>query len=311
MKKILFSVALVFGLTQINAQPFTLLEDGFESYEDFIITGIGDWITLDLDGLGTYIGGLPDGATPWPNAYQPMAFQIFNPSVAGVTNVATPVPPDDEVRNFDPHSGLKYAASWAGSPTDVVPRNQDWLISPAITLGTSGNTLSFYAKSLSDTYGLERYRVGVYVGSGVPTDTSDFTIISGFAELQAPYGTWDHKTFALDAYAGQTVRVGIFNVGPDRYMLMIDDVSVTADQLSTVEVEKDDLGIYPSPTRGLVNLKINKGVQYIKVFDASGKLVKENRGTKAIDISEKPAGVYYLNIGFDDSTVVTRKVIKK
>lgn len=46
------------------------------------------------------------------NANAKMAYQIFNPSQANVSNDSTGV--TGETRNFDPHSGNKYAACWAG-----------------------------------------------------------------------------------------------------------------------------------------------------------------------------------------------------
>src|SRR5690554_94163 len=203
----------------------TLLDEDFESYTDFIINNIGDWITLDLDGLGTYVA--VDDAT-YPNAFAPMAFQIYNPSTT------TPTPStnhdgtgaDDETRNFDPRSGAKFIGSWAGSPAGGITANNDWLISPVLPLGASNNSVTFYVKSLSNTYGLERYNVGVYVGSGVPTSGADFTVISGPFST-APYATWKEETFDLSAYNNQEVRIGIQCVSSDNYLFMVDDFSVT------------------------------------------------------------------------------------
>ena len=62
MKKILLSILFLSGVSA-SAQ-LTVFEDSFENYEDFLITGIGDWQTLDLDLLNTYTGGLPATATP-------------------------------------------------------------------------------------------------------------------------------------------------------------------------------------------------------------------------------------------------------
>src|SRR5690606_9807787 len=109
----------------------TLVDEDFESYTDFIIDNIGNWITLDIDGLGTYAS--VDGAN-YPNAFAPMAYQIYNPATT------TPLPSTnssggEETRNFDPHSGTKYAAAWAASPAAGVNANNDWLISPVLSLG--------------------------------------------------------------------------------------------------------------------------------------------------------------------------------
>ncbi|MCX7551538.1 T9SS-dependent choice-of-anchor J family protein [Xanthomarina sp. F2636L] len=205
----------------------TLFSDDFESYTDFIIDGIGDWITIDDDGLDTYTGGT---ATPtWPNANAAMAYQIFNPAAAGVTNAAS----GTETRDFDPRSGAKYAAAWAAVP-GANPANDDWLVSPVLSLGASGNSVSFWVKAMSNSYGPENYNVGVYVGSGSPTSGADFTLISP-ASLTAPYGTWTEDTYDLSAYNNQEIRIGIHCISADRYMFMVDDFSVTSYSQNSVQ----------------------------------------------------------------------------
>lgn len=198
----------------------TLFSDDFESYSDFIIDGIGDWITIDVDGLNTYTGGT---ATPtWANAGAAMAYQIFNPAAAAVTNSDGS---DGETRDFDPRSGAKYAAAWAAVP-GASPANNDWLVSPVLSLGGSGNSVSFWVKAMSNSYGPENYNVGVYVGTGVPTSGSDFTMISA-ASLTAPYAVWTEDTYDLSAYNNQDIRIGIHCISADRYMFMVDDFSVS------------------------------------------------------------------------------------
>lgn len=202
-----------------SGSAITLFEDDFESYNDFIINNIGDWITLDLDGLNTYTGGT---ATPtWDNANSPMAYQIFAPAAAGVTNSDGT---DGETRDFDPRSGTKYAAAWAAVPSNPLIQNDDWLVSPVLSLGSSDNTVSFWVKAMSNTYGPENYNVGIYTGNGTPTSGADFTLISG-ASLTAPYGSWDEVTYNLSSlgYNNQDVRIGIHCISADRYMFMVDD----------------------------------------------------------------------------------------
>ncbi|MFD2551685.1 M43 family zinc metalloprotease [Bizionia sediminis] len=201
----------------------TIFNDDFESYTNFIIENIGDWITLDLDGLPTYAGGVEDPT--YPNVFSPMAFQIFNPSATTPTAATNSAGADGENRNFDPRSGAKYAASWAGIPEGATTSNNDWLISPVLALGTSGSSVTFYVKSLSSSYGLESFNVGVYTGTGVPTSGSDFTIISAASET-APFGVWGEVTIDLSAYNNQDIRIGIHNTSADVYMLMVDDFSV-------------------------------------------------------------------------------------
>ncbi len=307
MKKILLSLSLLFAGVLTQAQT-VLLNENFDSYTDFVITGFGSWLTLDLDQLPTYTGG-SDNAD-WNNAGEAMAYQIFNPTTALVTNATT----GTEVRNFDPHSGQKYAACWGAVPDTSIPMlaNNDWLISPAVTLGASNNTLSLWVKSLSNTYGLEKYKIGVYVGSGTPTASANFTIISGATSLSAPYLTWEEKTYSLDAYSGQTVRIGIQCVSADVYMFMVDDVKITTGTLATSEVstKNKSLNVFPNPTKGEVNIKTDKKIKGSDVFDIAGKSVLKSESGK-IDLSSLPSGVYLLQIEFTDGTSSSEKIIKE
>lgn len=318
MKKIILSLGLLLG-TIAHSQT-VLLDEGFESYNNFVTTGIGSWLTLDLDGLNTYTGGGPTvgGVTSnswtanWLNASSPMAFQIFNPSASNVTNNLAVTAADDEVRNFTPHGGQKFAASWAGVPSALATANNDWLVTPAVTLGASSNSLTFWVKALSPNF-TESYKVGVYTGSGTPTAAANFTIITGATASTAPYAAWQQVTLNLDAYAGQTIRVGFQYMSSDKYMFMLDDVKITTvATLSTNEVSKakSAVSLYPNPTKGEINIKTDKKVKSTSVVDMTGKTINSSSSEKA-DISSLPKGTYLLKVDFSDGTSTTEKVIKQ
>lgn len=299
MKKILFSMAFVAGLVAMNAQT-VLFEDDFESYTDFAIDDIGDWIVVDLDGSGTYSGG---GGT-FPNQFDPKAFMVFNPFTAGVTN--SDGTGGEEYRNFDALSGEKYMGAWASAEA----ANDDWMISPPIALGSTGNELKFFAKSMSDTYGLEEVQWHVYVGSDVPSP-SDFTNLG----IENPDATeWLPITESLDAYAGQTVRIGIQCSSNDVYMLMIDDFSVTTESMGLSELNVNANSVYPNPV--VDSFKINLSDSYnlsnlkVNVVDMTGKVVKTFVGAASYDISDLAAGVYVLKIN-DGKYTITKKLVKK
>jgi PKD repeat protein len=230
MKKILlFSMVLLFGWSSLQAQyqrvkgipqnydvisnepvkaaPLENYFDGFEDYADFSIN-FSPWSLIDLDGSETY--GF-DGID-FNNEYAPMSFIIFNPAQ---TN---PVMTDDPIQ---PHSGSKYAACFAS----VTPPNNDWIISQTADLGTN-SSLSFWVKSYTAEYGLERYRVGI---STTGTNPDDFTIISTGSYLEAPADAWQQKTFDLSQFNGQTIRVGIHCVSNDAFIFMLDDMEITTD----------------------------------------------------------------------------------
>lgn len=317
MKKTLLSLLLLTGI--MGSAQTVLLDDGFETYTNFAITGIGTWQTLDLDGLPTYTGGgpvvgnstVPGWTANWTNAGAPMAFQIFNPSASNATNNLTAVTGvDEEIRNFTPHGGQKTAVSWAAVVTSTVTANNDWLISPPVTLGTGGNQLSLWVKALSSDY-VENYKIGVYVGSGTPNAAANFTIISGASPSVAPYAAWQQVTRSLDAYSGQTIRIGIQYMSDNRYMFMVDDVKITTGTLATNEASsKTKTSISPNPTKGEINIKTDKKIKSSSILDMSGKSVM-NTSSEKVDISSLPKGIYLIKVDFADGSSTTEKVIKE
>ncbi|MDY0151520.1 MAG: choice-of-anchor J domain-containing protein [Candidatus Cloacimonas sp.] len=177
--------------------------DGFETYPDFSLT-FAPWTLVDVDLSATY--GMED--ITWLNGYAAMAYIIFNPSatVPAITDLAS-------------HSGAKMACSFAST----TPPNNDWMITPQQTIA-AGNVLKFWAKSYTAEFGLERFKVGV---STTGTAPANFTIISGATYVSAPVA-WTEYTYALDAYAGQQVYLGIQCLSNDAFIFAVDDVFVGA-----------------------------------------------------------------------------------
>src|SRR5690606_26173878 len=217
-----------------------------------------------------------------------------------------------ENRDFTPHGGDKYMGSWASNGG----ANNDWLISPAITLGSTGNEVKFWVKSMSDSYGLETYQVGVYSGSGTPMGGADFTIISGGGNLQAPFPNWEEKTFSLDAYSGQTIRIGIHCNSNDHYLFMVDDFSVST--TGTVSVDNHLAGsfsVYPNSVKDMLNISNSIGaeINVVTVTDINGRTVKQvaaNGVESQINIADLNAGVYFVNINSNQGSL-TKKIVKQ
>jgi hypothetical protein len=302
MRKILFSLALVAGMATMNAQS-VLFYDDFEEYEDFAIDGIGDWTLIDVDGLGTYSGG----GGEFPNQFDPKSFMVFNMFMAGVTNSDGS---DGEERYFDPIDGFdKYMGAWASNGA----ANNDWMISPAITLGAGGNTLEFVHKSLSSSYGYEKFNVLIYAGTGTPSP-ADFTALDTNLTSNS-WQSWLTYTKNLDAYAGQTVRIAIQCVSNDAYMFMVDNFKVTADETAGVaDLNKATSTVYPNPVVESFNVnlsaKFNSSDVKVTITDMTGKEVKSFGAASSYNVSDLAAGVYVVKIT-DGKNTETKKIVKK
>ena len=184
--------------------------DDFDSYEPFSTT-FGDWIGIDND----KVNAVPLTGN-YPNRGVLQYAQIINPlTVDPAWWYNYPV--------LRPFSGLQYVGFTRTTTGEV---NDDWLISPAITLGNQ-NILQFLAKA-GDKYP-EKFQVYVTTTIDNP-DINDFTLISTGNYESVGYNKWQQMTYDLSIYAGKRIRFAIRYIGGSNnggnFMLMVDDVYV-------------------------------------------------------------------------------------
>ena len=79
---------------------------------------------------------------------------------------------------------------------------------------------------------------------------------------------------------------------------------------------ENHLNIFPNPTSGILNISLfdeNQKIKSIEVSNASGKRVAIFKNNfENIDLSEKPAGIYFLKVNLaDDKTIYKRIIIKQ
>lgn len=199
-------------------------EIDFEDLDDFTLN-FDPWTLLDVDGLDTY--GFE--GVDFPNEYSPMAYICFNPS--------TTTPPMTDDPDIQPYEGEKFGACFASVPEGGVG-NDDWLVSANFTAG-DGASITFYARSYTSDWGLERFNVGV---STTTPDPEEFTIISEGDYLEAPT-EWTEYTFDLSDYAGEDVYVGIHCVSYDAFIFMVDNIVIDPGAEPTPCENFDDLPV--------------------------------------------------------------------
>jgi hypothetical protein len=196
----------------------------FEDEVDFTFD-FTPWTVVDVDLLPTY--GMT-GVT-WPNAYDPQAFIVFNP--------ATTDPPMTDDPEIQPYSGEKFGACLSSVPSGG-QGNDDWFISDHVSVG-DGASFTFWAKSYTDEYGLERFNVAV---STTTPDPGEFTVISGPTYIEAPI-VWTEYSYDLSDYAGQDIYVAIQCVSYDAFVFMIDDLVIDPGTVAGPCQNFDDLAV--------------------------------------------------------------------
>ncbi len=187
--------------------PTTLYEN-FQDFTDFTTDlSLNGWTTIDVLNQPTY------GSTDYdfPGENDPFAYMVWNPAQL-VPASTTDLPVD----------GDKYAVSiqTTGSVVD-----DKWLISPKLT-GTASSSLSFYVRSITADYGLERFKVLV---STTDTQMSSFTQINAGDYLEAPVD-WTLFEFDLAPYVdGELYHFAIQRVSDDAFIMMLDAINVEAE----------------------------------------------------------------------------------
>lgn len=301
MKKFLFSLAVISTVSLTNAQT-VIFEDNFDAYEDFAIDGVGDWTLVDVDASPLY--GFT-GIT-FPNSGGPFAYIVFN------STMTDPILEPSDTSDWSAYSGEKCMVSFAAVPPagGGTGPNNDWLISPAITLGGGDNELSFMYKSCDATYGFEEFNVLI---STTDTNPDSFVAVEEFLSTDNPL-VWTEFTASLDDWAGETVYIAIQCTSNDQFGFAVDDFKVTGETLGVSDLNANVSSVYPNPVVDSfqVNLssKFNANQVSVTVTDLSGKTVKTFGNQTSYNVSELPKGVYIVKIT-DGKNVETKKLIKK
>ena len=292
IKKLLFAGALALAFNSINAQT-VIFEDSFETYTDFAYTTgtVGDWTLRDVDLKNSYsING-----SQFPNQTVPKAFIVFNKQ--GIT----PVVPTSA--QFDANTGDKVMACFNATSS---PWNNDWLISPKMKLGSSGNVLSFWAKPINELYGEEKFNVLV---STTDTNVASFTKVNTELIVTEPIVEYSEYTFNLDTYAGKDVYIAIQCVSDDQFALLVDDFKVVGNVLAVSDVNKKAMSVYPNPTTDY--LTFSQKVTSADVYDLSGKLVASPAIVDSkINVKSLQNGNYVVKVNTESGST-THKFIKK
>jgi len=134
-------------------------------------------------------------------------------------------------------------ANSAGTLYDMDVPNDDWLITPPITVEDSGHVLVWWAASQeTDPIWLESYQVWISTST---TDISSFTdSIYGETDVSSE---WGRHVFSLAPYFGQTIYIAWRCTSDDDFILKIDDVHIGDPPPYAFSLEPNFSGAYCAP----------------------------------------------------------------
>lgn len=194
-------------------KPKSVVED-FESadYAPFAKDGFGAWSVIDVDGKKTYTF-LKDENNPYRT--QPMAFQLFTTSKAGM--------PADYLQDMPPHSGETQVVAFSAQG-----QNDNWLVSPELT--GAAQTVSFFARSFSVRFP-ESFEVYYSMGGKGVADFVKVESVENYPADNVVAEDWTVYKVALPVGAKY---FAIRHTAYDSYVLCLDDFKFEA------------AGVYPS-----------------------------------------------------------------
>ncbi|NQX85024.1 MAG: T9SS type A sorting domain-containing protein [Flavobacteriaceae bacterium] len=295
-KKNTFLFLLVTSLV-LNAQT-TIWEDNFESYPDFEIASIGNYTLIDNDG-GTHYGSTNYDFTN--EGYVGTAI-IFNSSMTTPSAAGT---------QWDSHEGSKGLYFFASGANNTTKPNDDWVITPEIDLTNYESAMfSFWAKSITDEWGLERIEVAV---STTDTDPTNFTVISPGGTFEEIPTTYTEYSYDLSAYNGQQIYIAIHYVSNDSFFLQMDEFLVQGTSLSLEEFEQNLISYdFNQNTKDftLTSETVLNSVSFYNILGQASKTVTLSKNSETIDLSELQSGIYIVKINGDNASKTIKLLIK-
>lgn len=151
----------------------------------------------------------------------PSNFTLFN--VDGLTSAAAVSWVNDAwERREDYANAVTDSAAFSTSWYSPAGSSNDWMVTPAITGVTANTMLAWNAVTYDPAYP-DGYEVRVFTTAPTVGNLMSSTVLF---TIGAENSTWTPRLQSLAAYAGQTIYIAYRNNSNDKFLLLIDDISV-------------------------------------------------------------------------------------
>ena len=95
------------------------------------------------------------------------------------------------------------------------------------------------------------------------------------------------------------------------YFLDAFDVQVVDTSLNSSDYNLPYISLlYPNPTSSKINVKSDKSISRLRIFDVFGRIVMKTSQTQNINIEKFNPGIYSVELMFSDGSFTTQKIIK-
>ena len=205
----------------------------------------------------------------------------------------------------DPQDASNYVVG-STSYFEPVDRADRWLITPEVTLGESGNFISWYGRSHDPSFP-DSYKVLISTTGDALSDFQDTLVI-----VTDEFPTGNSRSFEIDEkFADSTIRFAFVNNTFNGFKLYLDSIYIrSGDPLNTNDFQIEELTIYPNPSSEVVNIKSPKGVESFELYNYAGVLVKSEVNTNTFHVGDLGKGIYFLNVKLKNGVLVRgRKLV--
>ena len=218
------------------------------------------------------------------------------------------------------HQGVYQGTTYAnmnGYAEQAAHHNEDWLISPAIVVGTDEWEEIIIEFRTAMKFDGDPLRVAISTDYDGQSDPSDFE--------------WEDITDAFDFSTGnyewvESGQYAIVDPEPGNYYIAfiytssdeaassweIDYVKVTGVQYVSVNEHQTQVNIYPNPAREQVSFMLDDNAE-VTIFDMTGRMVSTiafEAGQAQLNVNELVNGVYFVNVRYANGGTAVTKFVK-
>lgn len=213
---------------------------------------------------------------------------------------------DAWISKQDPDDNTNTVAS-ATSYFDQPGMADRWLVTPSLTLGAFGNTLSWVGRSHDASYA-ESYLVLL---STTGPAVEGFTDTLAAVVNEDIYWTNHAVNLSEKGYDGQTVHIAFVLRTVDGFKFYMDSLKVAKEDPVGVDgtVPAVAFRLYPNPATETITFHSELPVQQAIVRDLNGAVMLQAGSNNEIDVRNLSSGVYFLELVHSEG-ISSRRFIK-
>jgi len=178
------------------------------------------------------------------------------------------------------------------------------------TPSSSGNTINTASQVISDVAN----NFHIYSVNWSPDQITFLVDGVGFYTYNPAIKDANTWPFFEDQYILLNIAMGgvagNINQNFTESSMVVDYVRVYQNTLSTEDFSSNDFLVYPNPANSKINIKSNKAIDFIEIYNVLGKRLLKTSGTnQLISIKDLKPGIYLLNVYSKGSKVVKKLIV--